>query len=84
MRKIFSLQTLFYFAFALLIGAVAPIVASSLNLTDIQNIQYFLFGLNVIYALLVGFIAGRRHHGWINLLFFPIVFIIGVTFFYSD
>lgn len=84
LRQVFSIKMLAYVVGAVLFAVVLPIGAASLNWTDVQQYQYLLFGANVVYTVIIGFWAGRKHHGWFFILLFPLVFVLAASFFYAD
>jgi hypothetical protein len=83
-RRFFSLTTLWYAAFAAALSFVIPIIFIELNITDIQRMGIILFGINVLYALLSGLIVGVKTQPLVYLIFFPILFLIGVHFFFAS
>ncbi|KRM96387.1 hypothetical protein FC19_GL000675 [Liquorilactobacillus aquaticus DSM 21051] len=83
-KKIFSITTLWYLTVAFAISLVIPIILSELNLSDIQKIGIALFGINIVYAVLSGLIVGLKKEPAVYLLFFPIVYLLGVKLFFES
>lgn len=82
--KLFSVTTLWYLTLAVALSFVIPIIFIEINASDIQRLGLILFGINVIYSLVVGVIVGLKQQPLVNLLFFPIVYLIGVYFFFDS
>ncbi|AUJ29892.1 MAG: hypothetical protein ABF991_01130 [Liquorilactobacillus hordei] len=83
-KKIFSLTTLWYLAFATAIAIVVPIIFNVINLTDVQKYTFAFFGINVIFTILSGLIVGIKKQPIIYLLFFPAIYLIGVNLFFES
>ncbi|MFT8727161.1 MAG: hypothetical protein ABF756_04080 [Liquorilactobacillus ghanensis] len=80
----FSLTTLWYAAFAAALSFVVPIIFIELDITDIQRMGIILFGINVLYALASGLLVGFKSQPLVYLIFFPLLFLIGVHFFFAS
>lgn len=83
-KKIISLATVWYLAFATAVAIVVPIVFSFMDLTDVQKYTFALFGINVIFAIISGLIVGIKKQPIIYLFFFPILYLIGVKMFFEN
>lgn len=83
-KKILSITTLWYLTVAFAISLVIPIILAVLNLSDVQKIGFALFGVNVIYAVLSGLIVGSKKEPAVYLLFFPIIYLLGVKLFFEN
>ncbi|KRL01273.1 hypothetical protein FC81_GL001414 [Liquorilactobacillus capillatus DSM 19910] len=83
-KRIFSITTIWYLTVAFAISLVVPIIFTELNFSDIQKIGFALFGVNVIYAILSGLTVGFKKEPAVYLLFFPIIYLLGVKLFFES
>ncbi|GAJ25471.1 hypothetical protein JCM15457_337 [Liquorilactobacillus sucicola DSM 21376 = JCM 15457] len=83
-KRIFSITALWYLAIAFAISLVVPIIFAELDFSDVQKIGFVLFGINVVYAILSGLIVGIKKEPAIYLLFFPIIYLLGVKLFFES
>ena len=71
-RSLSIQRIIWYLAIATAFAFVVPILFTYLNTTDVHRIGIILFGIYVVYAVVVGLYAGKSNeHFWV-LLFFPI------------
>ena len=76
-RSLSIQRIIWYLAIATAFAFVVPILFTYLNTTDVHRIGIILFGIYVVYAVVVGLYAGKSNeHFWV-LLFFPI--LVGFT-----
>ena len=82
-RSLSIQRIIWYLAIATAFAFVVPILFTYLNTTDVHRIGIILFGIYVVYAVVVGLYAGKSNeHFWV-LLFFPILYLIGYRFFFD-
>ncbi|MFJ6975544.1 MAG: hypothetical protein ACIRZ1_07375 [Ligilactobacillus ruminis] len=78
-RSLSIQRIVWYLAIATAFAFVVPILFT----TDVHRIGIILFGIYVVYAVVVGLYAGKSNeHFWV-LLFFPILYLIGYRFFFD-
>ena len=82
-RSLSIQRIVWYLAIATAFAFVVPSLFTYLNTTDVHRIGIILFGIYVVYAVVVGLYAGKSNeHFWV-LLFFPILYLIGYRFFFD-
>ncbi|MDN2452327.1 hypothetical protein [Lactobacillus sp. UCMA15818] len=84
LKKIFSVTTLWYLAFAAAVAIVVPIIFSFMDLTDVQKYTFAFFGINVVFTILSGLVVGIKKQSLIYLLFFPLLYLVGVKLFFES
>ena len=82
--KLLSLVTLWYLAFAAAISLVVPIIFIEMDASDVQKVGLILFGIDVLYSLIVGVLIGLTKQPLVYLFFFPIIYLLGVHLFFDN
>lgn len=83
-KQLFSLKTVWYLAFALFFSMVLPIIAVTLDCDEVTKIGWLLFGINSVYAVLSGLIAGKAEHTVFFLIFFPVIYMLSFRLFFES
>lgn len=67
-RSLSIQRIIWYLAIATAFAFVVPILFTYLNTTDVHRIGIILFGIYVVYAVVVGLYAGKSNeHFWVLL-----------------
>ena len=82
-KELLSLKTLWYLVIAALFAFVIPIIFVTLQIDDTIKIGCILFGINVVYSVILGLYAGKQKHFWVFLLIFPLVYFIAYRYFFD-
>ncbi|MEE0261098.1 hypothetical protein ACRXID_01705 [Ligilactobacillus animalis] len=84
LSKVSPQKIISYWAFATLFSFVIPIIFTVLNVDEITKTGVILFGINVVYAIAIGFYAGKHADKFWLVLFFPVIYLIGCDFFFDS
>lgn len=83
LKQLFSLQAIWYLAFAAFFSYVVPIIFAVAGTNDVLRIEFILFLIDVAYAVLVGIIIGKKDQTIIFTIFFPLLFQISYSSFFG-
>ena len=82
LKQLLSLRTIWYLAFGAFFAYVVPILFSLSDVNEVIRIEFILFIINVIYAVVTGVIAGKARHSIIFTLIFPALYQVSYTSFF--
>ena len=82
-RKNKILQIIIYILLAFLVTLVIPFIFNYFKAPDVIKISAIIFGLDMIFAVGEGLLAGYMDHKWEELLTFPLMFFCTAQIFFD-